>query len=107
MQLNLIYTLVKDATEAKKLSLKLLEEKLIACANIYQPIQSVYVWEGKLEEATEVPLILKTTREAAPFAEKRLKELHSYQTPCIVHFAGDSALPDYLRWVYSSVKVIN
>jgi len=80
----------------------LLNEKLVACANIL-PSKSLYFWQGKLNKETESILILKTTKEKATVVEKQIKELHSYELPCILKIEG-KANEEFEKWVAEVVK---
>ncbi len=78
------------------------EEKLAACANVLPGVESIYRWEGKVETATEVLMILKTTIGRYPQLETRIKALHAYEVPEIVSLRVTDGLPAYLRWVEAS-----
>ena len=85
--------------EAEKISLALVEENLVACANIFPGVLSIYKWKGQLERANECAIIAKTTTDKFDALKKRVKELHSYECPCIVATllaAGDEG---FLEWV--------
>jgi periplasmic divalent cation tolerance protein len=74
-------------------------EKLAACANILAPCRSVYRWQGQVEDAQEVPLLIKTTASAYPQLEARLVELHPYDVPEIIALPLQTGLAAYLTWV--------
>ena len=97
-----IYVTASDEGEAKRIARSLLESKLIACANIF-PIKSMYWWEGKIEEAQEVGMILKSKAEKFKELRKKIKEIHSYEIPCICAFSVDDGLKEYLNWIDSSL----
>lgn len=88
-----------DLETASRIARKLVEERLAACVNILPAVSSVYRWQGKIEEATEVPLLAKTTQQVYPRLERRLKELHPYEVPEIVAWDITAGLPAYLTWV--------
>jgi len=98
-----IYVTAGDEEEAKKLARELLESKLVACVNMF-PIKSMYWWEGKIEEEKEVGMILKTKAERFKELRERIKETHSYETPCICAFAVDDGLKEYFDWIESSLS---
>ena len=79
----------------------LVEEKLAACVNIH-PIQSIYRWHGKIEEEGEMAVWVKTRAELADRVIERVKELHSYEVPCIVSLPIEKGYPDYLKWIEES-----
>ncbi|MFC1741527.1 divalent-cation tolerance protein CutA [Nanoarchaeota archaeon] len=100
--LTILYITCRDAEEAKDISKKLLDKKLVACGNML-PMNSMYEWEGKLNEDSEVILLLKTTKEKAEEAEAEIKGMHSYNIPCILKLDTD-ANPEYLDWVKEQTK---
>ena len=98
-----IYITTEDENEARRIGRTLVEEKLAACVNIH-PIQSIYRWEGKIQEEGEIALLVKTTAELVDQVISRVKELHSYEVPCIVSLPIEKGYPDYLRWIEESTK---
>lgn len=98
----LVFTAWPDATVAREAARVLVEERLAACANIVPAVESIYRWEGKVETASEVLMILKTTIGRYPQLEMRIKALHSYEVPEIVSLRVTDGLPAYLRWVEAS-----
>jgi periplasmic divalent cation tolerance protein len=84
--------------EASRIARALVEERLAACVQILPQIRSVYVWQGKEEEAAEALLFIKTSQELWPTIQKRIHELHSYQCPEIVALEVFEAEPGYLEW---------
>lgn len=99
----LIYVTCKDIEEAKKISKNLLEKRLIACANMF-PINSMYWWEGKINEDKEFALIIKTKKEKFDEVKKEIKKIHSYKVPCIVSFDIKRGNEDFLNWIKKEVK---
>lgn len=85
--------------EGERLARALVEERLAACVNLIAPVQSVYRWEGKLEQSEEQLLIIKTHRRLFAGLEKRVRELHSYAVPEIVALPIIEGSQDYLRWL--------
>jgi periplasmic divalent cation tolerance protein len=75
------------------------DERLAACVNRLGPVQSVYRWEGKIEQSEEQLLIIKTERRLFAALEKRVRELHSYSVPEIVALPIIDGSQDYLRWL--------
>lgn len=103
MQYHSIYITTKDEEEARRIGRKLVEEKLAACINIH-PIKSIYRWGGGIEEEEETALLVKTKAELADEVIERVKELHSYEVPCIVSLPIEKGNPDYLKWIKESTK---
>lgn len=99
MSTLLILTSLPDAASAQSLATHLVEQRLAACVNILAPCRSVYRWEGKIEEASEVPLIIKTTVERYSALEAEILAHHPYELPEIVAVSLERGLPEYLAWV--------
>jgi periplasmic divalent cation tolerance protein len=95
----LIYTPLPDAQTARSIAETLLEEGLIACANIVGPVESVFMWRGQCESASETAVLFKTTSAQMDRAVNRLAALHPYETPAIVANLCDAAHPDTLGWL--------
>ncbi len=90
--------------ECRKIARRLIEEKLAACVNISQPIQSVYRWEGKIEQSKEFLMFIKTNRDLFPQIKAEIDLVHSYHTPEIICLPIIDGSPNYLRWVGDSVR---
>jgi periplasmic divalent cation tolerance protein len=90
--------------EARAVVDPLLEERLIACANILGPFTSRYRWEGKIEQGEEVLLLMKTRCDTVPVLRRRIAELHSYDVPEILEVAVQGGLQAYLDWVAASCE---
>lgn len=100
-----VYITCKDKEEALSISKFLLKENLIACANIIEGMTSVYRWEGKLVEDTEVILIAKSVASLIEALVERVRELHSYELPCVVSLPVLEGNPAYLAWVAEEMNV--
>ncbi len=101
---SMIYVTASGLEEAKKIALNLLEDKLVACANIIPKMESIYWWEGNLEEDIESVLLLKTHSELVDKVIDRVKEIHSYQTPCALEIQIKSGSREYLDWLDKSLE---
>ena|SRR3990167_2914905 len=99
-----IFVTAKDRDEAAKIAEKLVADKLIACANIVPGIQSVFRWEGEVDRADEVLLILKTGKNLFGKVVETVKSLHSYDLPEIIALPIIDGSKDYLAWIDSSVQ---
>lgn len=88
-----------DEALARTLARELVEARLAACANVLPAVASVYRWQGRTEEATEVPLLIKTTRGCYPALERALRARHPYELPEILALPVAGGFQDYLRWV--------
>ena len=95
----IVYVTAGSPAEADRVARALVEERLAACVSRIGPIQSVYRWEGKLEQSEEQLLIIKTPKKFFAALEKRVRELHSYAVPEIVALPIVDGSQDYLRWL--------
>lgn len=98
-----IYTTFPDNESVQKILEQLLQEKLIACANILGPIDSLYIWKEEVTEDSEIGCFLKTSRELSQQLLSRLEELHPYECPCIT-IENLDANPSYVQWVNSCLS---
>lgn len=99
MKTKLIYVTAAGRADAEKIAEAVVTERLAACANILDGVTSVFHWDGKLCRENETVLILKTTEEKAEVLTARIKELHSYECPCIVMLPIEGGNPAFLEWV--------
>jgi len=90
--------------ECREIASRLIEEKLAACVNITQPVQSVYHWEGKVEESREFLMFIKTNRDLFPEVKAEISQIHSYHTPEIICLPIIEGSPNYLQWINDSVR---
>ncbi len=100
---SIIYITAGDMEEAMRIGRKLVEERLAACANIF-PITSIFRWKNNIEEAGEFGIIVKTKSEKVKEIEKKVKEIHSYEVPCVISFRIDEGSEDYIKWIDESVE---
>ncbi|MDI9617908.1 divalent-cation tolerance protein CutA [Methanothermobacter sp.] len=101
---TLIYITTSGQEESARIGRRLVEDRLAACVNIIPSIKSFYHWEGSLEEDEESVLIVKTTSELTQQIIKRVRELHSYDNPCIISIPITGGSRDYLEWLNNEVK---
>lgn len=88
-----------SAAEAEKLVRTLLEERLIACANLLKDVASFYWWEGKIESSAETLIVMKTAVSKINTLMKRVRELHGYSVPEILALGIMESNPAYAAWV--------
>jgi periplasmic divalent cation tolerance protein len=100
----LVLTTASSKDEARKIGRVLVEQLLAACVSIVPQVDSIYRWEGEIEEAEEWLLIVKTTRGAFERVRDAINELHSYDVPECISVAIDEGSADYLSWIGQSVK---
>ncbi len=96
-----VYVTAANESEADLIARTVVEERLAACANRLGSIQSIYWWEGRVCEGEEVALVLKTAEERKDELVERIKQLHSYDCPCIVCLPIAGGNPDFLAWINS------
>jgi periplasmic divalent cation tolerance protein len=96
---RLVLTTASSTEESKKIARALVESRLAACVNIISKIESVYRWKGKVEEAQEYLLVIKTTAEAFPAVRDKIQELHSYEVPECIAITVDEGGEAYLKWI--------
>lgn len=101
---KLVLSTAGSRAEASRIANSLVEERLAACVNIVGPIESVYRWEGKIENAQEFLMVVKTTSKRAADVMARIRELHSYQLPEAIEIKIDDGSPEYLNWIRECVR---
>jgi periplasmic divalent cation tolerance protein len=99
MAASLCYVTAGSRAEAMAIGRTVVEERLAACANVLDGVTSLYWWRGELEQASEAVLILKTRTELVERLTARIRELHSYECPCVVALPIAAGNPDYLAWI--------
>lgn len=104
MTAAIAYITAANRDEALHIGRTLVEEQLAACANVIDGMTSVYHWEGAIEQAQEAVLIAKTRVELVERLIGRVKELHSYQCPCVVVWPIAAGNPDYLQWIANETR---
>jgi periplasmic divalent cation tolerance protein len=90
--------------EARKIARALLDRRAAACVNIVPQITSIYRWQGKVEEAGEWLLIVKTTAAAFGQVRRTIAEIHSYDVPECICLTIEDGSPAYLQWIAESVS---
>ena len=99
METLLVLTNCPDAETANAIALAVVEARLAACVNILPRVQSIYRWQGGIESATEIPLLIKSTAASYPALEEAIRALHPHEIPEIIALPIDRGLPAYLNWV--------
>jgi periplasmic divalent cation tolerance protein len=90
--------------EARKIARGLVEARLAACVNVVPPVESIYRWQGKIENSRERLLVIKTAREIFAEVEAEIRKLHSYTNPEIICLPIVDGSREYLDWLAQSVK---
>ena len=100
----LIWCPFADEDSAALAARQLLDEGLIACANILPPMRSIYTWRGERNEAVEVGVLFKTDAAVLTRATARLAEIHPYETPAVLGWKADSAPRSTAEWLWAAVR---
>ncbi len=106
MLYNIVLMTASTKEEAVRIVHTLLEERLIACANIMDPVSSFFWWQGKIEEEKEVLVIMKSHETLFKKLSKRVMELHSYDTPEILALPIVNGSPSYLDWMKACLEPV-
>jgi periplasmic divalent cation tolerance protein len=95
----LVYTTYPSLVEAEKTGRALVEKGLAACVNILPGMRSIYRWQGKIEQADEVVMIVKTRDAQKEAVAAQVRALHSYDTPAILFLPSDGGDKAYVDWI--------
>lgn len=95
----IVFVTASSITEAREIGKTLVEERLVACCNIINSIESVFQWQGKINIENEVLIICKTKEDLFKKVENRVHQLHSYDVPEIIAVPITHGSKDYLDWV--------
>ena len=106
MENDYIIVIVTTAnkSEAEKIAHSLFDERLVACANIIGPVHSLFWWHGKIENAEEYMLLMKTRSEMFEKLAEKIKALHSYEVPEIIAIPIVKGFKPYLKWLNNSLR---
>lgn len=100
----LVLTNLPDQASAEALASELVKARLAACVNVLPPCHSVYHWQGVLETADEVPMLIKTSSERYAALEEAIRSHHPYDLPELIALPVVQGLPEYLAWVVSETR---
>jgi len=98
-----IYMTAGSSDEAGRIGRQLIESRLAACVNIIDGMNSLYMWEGELQEDRETVLIAKTTEGRLPRLIETVKEMHSYECPCVLSLPVAGGNTEFLDWIRREV----
>lgn len=98
---QIVLTTCPDTAAAERIARVLVEEKLAACVNMLPPMRSIYRWKGRVEDATEQLLVIKTAQQFAAVRD-RIRSLHPYELPEIIAVPIADGFPEYLAWLRDS-----
>jgi periplasmic divalent cation tolerance protein len=106
-QVLLVMTNMPDAQSAQAMAHQLVEQKLVACVNCLPGVRSIYRWQGAVEEAEEVTLLMKTTQARYVELENAIRAAHPYDVPEIIATPVTAGWHPYLDWVRKETGTIN
>lgn len=102
----IVFSSCANREEARKIASTIVEERFAACVQLLGPMESVYRWQGAVESSEEILMLFKTTQEQFPGLEKRVAELHSYDTPEIIAVPVVGVAGKYLAWLRETLQVV-
>lgn len=105
-ELRLVYITTQNKLEARAIGRGLVREKLAACVNILDGMESIYSWEGKIAEDQECVLIAKTTATLVNKLTDFVCEHHGYDCPCVISLSvsENEGNAEYLEWLINETK---
>lgn len=104
MDVRLVFCTCPDSESAQSLATALVTRRLAACVNLLPAIQSVYRWEGRVEQASELQLLIKTTTDRIDAVTALIQQEHPYDLPEILAIAPSAGLPAYLDWIRAETR---
>ena len=104
MRAYIVYVTTASREEAAAIGMTLVKEKLVACVNIWNSIESIYEWEGRIKTDSECVFITKTMKDRLPAVTERIRSLHSYECPCIVAVPIEQGNSVFLEWIQTQTR---
>lgn len=101
----LAYITAPTRDEALKIARILVQERLAACANVFDGMTSVYWWQGQMQEEREVSLIVKTRADLIEPLTARVREIHNYTVPCVVSWPIAGGNEPFLNWIREETRI--
>ena len=105
MSVIAVLTNLPDSGSAFNLARELVSLRLAACCNVLSPVTSFYRWEGRDEEATEYPVLIKSTQARYAELESAIRARHPYSVPEIICWPVEQGFAAYLNWVEDETRV--
>jgi periplasmic divalent cation tolerance protein len=102
-----VYTTYPSIVEAESAGRAIVERRLAACVNILPGMISHYWWQGAIERAEEVVMIIKTRAALAEAVREAVKEMHPYTTPAVLYLPLEGGDPAYVGWLLSETRDAN
>lgn len=104
MTVRIVFCTCPDTASAERIADALVGERLAACVNLLPAVTSVYRWQGKVERASEIQLLIKTTADRLEALGARVAELHPYELPELIAVEARAGLPAYFDWVAAQTR---
>jgi periplasmic divalent cation tolerance protein len=101
----LVITNAPDRDVAERIAQALVDKRLAACVNILSVCTSVYRWQGEVERAEEIPMLIKTRAARYPEVEAMIRHLHPYELPEVIAVPLAQGQPDYLQWLAEQTAI--
>lgn len=105
MTAQLVYLTASSRAEAETIATTVVGERLAACANLIDPILSIFQWQGSACRETECAVLLKTTADRSEALVERVVQLHSYDCPCVLILPVCGGHPEFLQWIDGQCRV--
>jgi periplasmic divalent cation tolerance protein len=99
MTTHFVYMTAKDRDEALQIGQALVNERLVACVNVFDNMTSLYWWNNSVQQESEAVLIAKASSHGLERLIARVRELHSYECPCIISWPISAGNPAYIQWI--------
>ena len=103
-EMLIVFTTFADADDAARVVRVLVEERLIGCGNLLPGVRSLYRWEGKVQDQSEVMVLMKTRKQDWTALISRLHELHPYETPECIAVRIAAGAPKYMAWLEAALE---
>ena len=100
-----VYATFENRQNAYDIANDLVERRLVSCANIFPPIESIYHWEDKVEQENEVVVIFKTQGQLFDQAREAIVSQHTYDCPCVVALPIDRGHSPFLSWIEAETTI--
>ena len=100
----LVLSACSSVDEAERIARHLVESRLAACVTFFPQAKSIYRWQGRIEEASEVVLLVKTGRERWEAVRTAIEHAHSYDVPEVLAVPVEAGSAAYLKWLAASVS---
>jgi periplasmic divalent cation tolerance protein len=100
---SITLTTCANESEAEQIASSLVEANFAACVNLLPQVRSIYKWQDKICNETEVLLVIKSSKKNQQVVEELITQLHSYEVPEIIHIAIDSGSKKYMNWLSQEI----